>query len=37
MLGDVIKYKNDILIINNKKIEEFYFKEYIKLFKKDKL
>ncbi|HEO0528015.1 TPA: signal peptidase I [Streptococcus agalactiae] len=37
MPGDVIKYKNDTLTINNKKIEEPYLKEYTKLFKKDKL
>lgn len=35
--GDVIKYKNDTLTINNKKTEEPYLKEYTKLFKKDKL
>lgn len=37
MPGDVIKYKNDTLTINNKKTEEPYLKEYTKLFKKDKL
>lgn len=37
MPGDVIKYKNDTLTINNKKTEESYLKEYTKLFKKDKL
>ena len=37
MSGDVIKYKNDTLTINNKKTEEPYLKEYTKLFKKDKL
>ncbi|HGI2869175.1 TPA: signal peptidase I [Streptococcus agalactiae] len=37
MPGDVIKYKNDTLTINNKKTEETYLKEYTKLFKKDKL
>ncbi|HGC6852900.1 TPA: signal peptidase I [Streptococcus agalactiae] len=36
MPGDVIKYKNDTLTINNKKTEEPYLKEYTKLFKKDK-
>lgn len=37
MPGDVIKYKNDTLTINNKKTEEPYLKEYTTLFKKDKL
>ncbi|HGC7871401.1 TPA: signal peptidase I [Streptococcus agalactiae] len=37
MPGDVIKYKNDTLTINNKKTEEPYLKEYTKLFKNDKL
>lgn len=37
MPGDVIKYKNDTLTINNKRTEEPYLKEYTKLFKKDKL
>ncbi|HGA3182641.1 TPA: signal peptidase I [Streptococcus agalactiae] len=37
MPGDVIKYKNDTLTINNKKTEEPYLKKYTKLFKKDKL
>lgn len=37
MPGDIIKYKNDTLTINNKKTEEPYLKEYTKLFKKDKL
>lgn len=37
MPGDVIKYKNDTLTINNKKTEEPYLKEYTKLFEKDKL
>ncbi|MCC9936964.1 signal peptidase I [Streptococcus agalactiae] len=37
MPGDVIKYKNDTLTINNKKTEEPYLKDYTKCFKKDKL
>lgn len=35
--GDTIQYENDTLYINGKKTDEPYLKEYIKMFKEDKL
>lgn len=37
MPGDTIRYENDKLYVNNKETDEPYLKEYIELFKKDKL
>lgn len=35
--GDTIRYDNDVLYINEEKVEEPYLKEYLTLFEKDKL
>lgn len=37
MPGDTIRYDNDKLYVNGKETDEPYLKEYIELFKKDKL
>lgn len=37
MPGDTITYKDDVLYVNNKKIDEKYLSEYQVAFKKDKL
>lgn len=37
MPGDTITYKDDVLYVNNKKVDEKYLSEYQAAFKKDKL